>query len=527
MTMKEISFYSVKGQLYAKIAASSYRENGRIKKRNDGVYLGRVIDRDNLVFFNREHGIYRFDPDSGDIIPAGEDYVSDTVRDKRKRERIHLDFGDSYLLSEVIRKMKYDSVIDSLPYRNKDTLNAMIQYYVLQDKANCHAHIWYDGSFANQLYPNANISSQRISDFLRSIGRMDNVQVFFRNHIAWIKENICDDPAVLIDSTGLPNNIHFPLTAVSNHNGKISREVRMVTAVQRDSGYPLMFRAVPGNITDVSTITYSIQELFMHEVRTDFVLIDAGYFTAENIDQLYESEIEYLTRLPARNRTLCSEILDKCLPELRKEKNLCRYQDRFVYISDTEVKAGTKGQKAYAYLGYDIDRASDESHKALKNAAKGKITERELQKKLDDAGLFIIISSLPFRKEEILPTYYIRQTIEQYFDIQKGMSKLTPLRVQDEDALMGHLVLSMIAATINIYIMNVMKKYSDNREAMFMTLRNQKCLVYKTQINASEAQSIGTEYYSKFGIRMPVYLERTSKGLKPHYNLPKADPDSM
>ena len=92
------------------------------------------------------------------------------------------------------------------------------------------------------------------------------------------------------------------------------------------------------------------------------------------------------------------------------------------------------------------------------------------------------------------------------------------------DALMGHLVLSMIAATINIYIMNVVKKYSDNREAMFMTLRNQKCLVYKTQINASEAQAIGAEFYKKFDIRIPVYLERTGKGLKPRYDLPKADP---
>lgn len=525
--MKDISFYNVKGQLYAKIAATSYRDHGVIKKKDDGIYLGRVIDKENLVFSNRQHGIYHYDPDTGAILPAGEEYCSDLKRDKRKRERIHLDFGDSYLLSEVIKKMKYDEVINSMPYRNKDTLNAMVQYYVLQDKANCHAHIWYDGSFVNQLYPNANLSSQRISDFLRSIGRMENVQVFFQNHINWIKENICDDPAVLIDSTGLPNNIHFPLTAISNHNGKISREVRMVTAVQRDSGYPLMFRVVPGNITDMSTITYSIQELFMHKVRTDFVLIDAGYFTAENIDQLYDAGIEYLTRLPARNRTLCSEILDKCLPDLRKEKNLCRYQDRYVYISQAEIKVGTKGQKAYAYLGYDIDRASDESHKALKNAAKGKISERELQKRLDNAGLFIIVSSLPFLKEEILPTYYIRQTIEQYFDIQKGISKLTPLRVQDEDALMGHLVLSMIAATINLYIMNSMKKYSDSREAMFMTLRNQKCLVYKTQINASETQAIGAEYYDKFGIKQPVSLDRTDKGLIPRYSLPKVDQKSV
>ena len=65
-------------------------------------------------------------------------------------------------------------------------------------------------------------SSQRISDFLKSIGKHENVEQFFEAHIKWIKENICDDPAILIDSTGMPDNIHFLLTAISDHNGSRS-----------------------------------------------------------------------------------------------------------------------------------------------------------------------------------------------------------------------------------------------------------------------------------------------------------------
>lgn len=147
--------------------------------------------------------------------------------------------------------------IRSFPYKNKDTLNAMIQYYILWDKANDHAGIWYDGSIVRLLFPKANLASQRISDFLKSIGRRESVEQFFEAHIKWIKENVCSDPAILIDSTGMPNNIHFPLTAISNHNGKLSRDARMTTIIQRDTGYPLMFRITPGNINDISTITRS------------------------------------------------------------------------------------------------------------------------------------------------------------------------------------------------------------------------------------------------------------------------------
>jgi len=40
-------------------------------------------------------------------------------------------------------------------------------------------------------------------------------------------------------------------------------------------GLPLMFRITPGNIKDISTITRSINDLDVHGIDTDFVLMDA------------------------------------------------------------------------------------------------------------------------------------------------------------------------------------------------------------------------------------------------------------
>lgn len=123
---------------------------------------------------------------------------------------------------------------------------------------------------------------------------------FFRAHIDWLKKNICNDPAIVIDSTGLPNDINIELTNVSNHNGKISNEVRLVSAVQRDSGYPLIFRAIPGNINDISTLSTTITTLAEYSVNTDFTLLDAGYVSEKNIDDLYEANIDFVARLPEK-----------------------------------------------------------------------------------------------------------------------------------------------------------------------------------------------------------------------------------
>ena len=116
----------------------------------------------------------------------------------------------------------------------------------------------------------------------------------------------------------------------------------------------------------------------------------------------------------------------------------------------------------------------------------------------------MLISSLPFKAEDILEIYYLRQQVEQYFDLSKGVSKLVPLRVHNEQRVFGHLVLCQIAATINLAIQKRMKKYFENRESMFMSLRNQKCEIFPKRIVTHEGQSGATTYYKKLKIECPV-----------------------
>ena len=515
----ELNYQYKNGNEYAKVPGVSYRENGMVKKRGV-IYLGRVIDKEHNIFCNRERGIFSFDPVTGTFGKADETYVSDLKTDGRKKQKILLDFGDSFFLDELMKNIGYNDVLNRLPYRNKDTLRAMIQYYLLCNSANDHAKTWYEGNYASILYPRANLTSQRVTDFLESLGKPESVSAYFDAHVAWVK-SICDDPAVLMDSTGLPNSIHFPLTAVSNHNGKISREIRMTTLVQRDTGYPLLFRINPGNIVDLSTVTRTLNELFLRDMTADFVIMDAGYYTNDNIEELYACEVDFITRLSSKY-SIYNQIVKEHESTLRKEENLVQYKDRYVYIKRVECKIGHKGHPAYAYLGYDVGRGSDESHKALKRATQKHTSTAELHKTLENSGLFMIISSLPFEEEGILPAYYTRQLIEQYFDIGKGSSKLTPLRVHSEEALYGHLMLSMIAATINVHIQNKTNCIYDDREEIFTTLMNQKCTVYKSKIANAEPQKKVNEFYKAFNISCPLYIEQSGDQLIPRYHLAKA-----
>ena len=409
--------YQKKGNyLYAKVPGESYRENGRVKKRNT-VYLGRVIDREHNVFYNRERGVFTYDVSTGTYGEADPSYQGNLKNDHRRKPNLILDFGDSYFTDSLIKSMHYDEVLNSIEYRNKDTLWSMAEYYILSDKANAHAGTWYEGNFANILYPNADIHSQRISRLLDALGTEEARRSYFKAHITWLKKYICDDPAIIIDSTGLPNAIKMNMTQISNHNGKISNEARMITAVQRDSGYPIMFRAVPGNIVDVSTLSTTVTTLAEYDVRTDLAMLDAGYVSEDNLKSLFDAGIEFVARLPEKNRRIYNDVLSKGLGTLKKAENLIEFNGRYVYAKQVECRID--GHTAYAYLCYDVDASGDENHKAIRHSRKRKMNGNEMHQLFESSGLFVLLSSLPYRTGEILTVYYTRQSVEQYFIVGK------------------------------------------------------------------------------------------------------------
>lgn len=524
-----LSFQYKGNYKYAKVPGTSYRENGKIRKKGT-IYLGRVIDEKNNIFYSKERGVFKYDIENNQFLRADPSFTGTLQNDQRKKPKLILDFGDSFFINELIHQMNYDKVLNSIGYKNKDTLYSMVMFYVLTDISCMHCNTWYDGNFVKILYPNADLHSQRISEFLSFLGKEEIRQKFFKSHIDWIKEKISDDPAIVIDSTGLPNDIQIELTNVSNHNNIISNEVRMISAVQRDSGYPLIFRAIPGNINDVSTLSKTITVLNEYGVSTDMALLDAGYLSEKNIDDLYYANIDFVARLPEKLKTIYDNIVEQGKNELRRPENLVTFMGRFVYVKQVNCNIGTMKKEAYAYLCFDVDAASAENHKAIVNSKK--LSQKKLKKRgsafhelFETSGMFIIISSLPYKSDEILNVYYNRLIVEQYFDLGKGLSRLIPLRVHNEERVLGHLLLCQIAATMNLYIQKKLNQTYLNSVELYLGLRNQKCVIYATKIITSEAQSSATRLYNKFKITCPNYYIKHGDVLKSHNSIPKVNPD--
>jgi hypothetical protein len=503
--------YDVKnGVEYAKLVKST-RKGKRIEKEYTN--LGRVIDKELGIYKNRARGIYQYDlaNDYYDDNPSWEGSSApieySATKKSGSKEKCILDFGDSFFLDSYLKSSGLDKVIEGTSFDNNDTAKAMLCYYILSNTANCHAETWFNGNYASKLYPNAKLKSQRISEFLASCGSEEVYRSFFKLYYPFISGGHSDGENILIDSTGLPNNIHFPVTAISNHNGKISNEVRLIYVTQQETGLPIYFRYCPGNVIDVSTLVSTIKELKQNGVNTKFAILDAGYYSEDNVRRLYQNKISFMTRLPEK-LNLYKNLLKDNLDGIQKKENFVNYNDRYLYVKCVEIADVVDGNKGYGYIGLDIMRKSDEDRKLFGRARDNKLAAEEVYEKMGQHGVFIILSSRRIAVDKILPTYYTRQQIEQVFDIGKNYADMLPLRVQNEDTFRGHLLLTFISCIILKLIQEKLLKTKYNPVSMFMNLRNQKCKVYENVTIPTEATKKMNDCYKLFKINCPVEITR-------------------
>jgi len=303
------------------------------------------------------------------------------------------------------------------------------------------------------------------------------------------------------------------VTQISNHNGDINREVRLIYVLDRDSGMPIYFRYVAGNIIDVTTLITTVSELEQYGVSVNHAILDAGYFSEKNASELFESGIPFMTRI-APNKTIFKQAAAENLDNLMSQRYAYRYGERLIYIKKT--KASVCNHDAYVYLCIDEDMFLMQHKKIMLDALDSKMNCDETDAVIKKLGAFAILTSEEVPEEKILPMYYTRQQVEQVFDISKNYADLIPIRVQDEQAFAGHLLLCFMATVIIQKLQQeLLKRRSKkakafNVESILNYLRNQKCKVYKDFAIPQEPRKEVNAIYEIFKMQVPYKIPLTT-----------------
>ena len=457
------------------------------------LYLGRVIDKEKGIYRNRERGTFVYKSDEGVIEPA----------QPSAREKLILDYGDSYVLNEVITATGFKDIITAVFPFDKDTVLSMLFYRVLSGGASRYALTYWEGSYTRLLFPAALLESQRVSEFYKRIGDEFYHREFFKAYIAHIRPQV--GTGVLVDSTGLPNDIHIPLTAVNNHNGVISNEARLILVVDRRSGLPLYFRYVAGNIVDVSTLKTTLTELKCSGIDVEYAIVDAGYYSGKNIEDLQNAEIAFITRLKP-NLKLYKGLVAEHAHDIGASKHLVKYQSRFLHIKRVEVPLIKKAGHAYICQDDDLKHILEKDY--YRDIYDEGVSPEKVDAAVNELGIFILISSESIPPRDLLPLYYTRQTVEQIFDIGKNNADLIPLRVHSVEAFRGHLLMSFIAAYVYILVNSYFIKTDRCALGAFRVMRNQKCKVFDDAIVPQEPTKAMNEVYESLRVKPVDKIDR-------------------
>lgn len=512
-----INYNIVNGVEYG-TATTSVRQGQKVGKA-DQIYLGRVIDKERGIFKNRKRGIFTYDVETNTFGSVPAEYQEPEISRKTrypKRPDLIVSFGDAFLLDDYIKRCGFIDALNAIGYRNPDTLQALLSYYILSPHANCHAQDWWELTYARFLYPHAQMASQRISEALADIGSEDAKRSFFREYFRFLETYTTDksneisgiEDGILIDSSGLPNSIRFPLTAVNNHNGVISEEVRLIYVVQQHTGMPLFFRYVAGNIIDVSTITRTIAELKANGVNTKFAILDAGYYTGANADVLIDSGVSFIARMKS-NFKVYKRAVKNHLERLESRENAVLYNKRIVYIKCIPCRIGLNEDKpAYAYLCKDMAMQHEMEKHTIERAGDENLSGADIFDDLQKQGVFVLISTRKIAKDKLLPIYYMRDQVEKIFELCKQEGKILPINVENEDTFRGHLMMTFMATAVLKMMSEVLRKTSLTTESMFMNLHEHHAVVYDNELITAEPAKKMNEAYKAFKVQCPVTIPR-------------------
>jgi transposase len=399
-------------------------------------------------------------------------------------------------LFETAKNCGLYEVFGSVLPKEQDMMWSLVFFKILTDLAFVYAETWYQGNYISVLYNDADIASQRISEFLKKLGNERVLRSFFENYLRVVADKEC---GVIIDSTGFPNEMDSPVSQFGYHGGSTEQEIRLVMVVDYQTSTPLYFRYVAGNIVDVSTLKNTVVELGKMGVKSTFALLDAGYFSEGNMKNLYADEIDFLTRMPA-GRKLFKQLVSDTSESLEKSENLVIYNGRSLFIKRVEVDLF--GNKGFAYVVCDLKRKLNESNKYLIEAKEDGLSNDEIDAALRFKGKFVLVSSKELAITEVIPLNYTRQSAERLFGISKSMLDSLPLRTHSETSMRGVLLLNFMALVLFTQLQKSIGAFCTVEEAL-LEARNLKCKVYDDGIIVSEPNKRFKDICEKLGCMVP------------------------
>ena len=275
---------------------------------------------------------------------------------------------------------------------------------------------------------------------------------------------------------------------------------------------PIAFTKQPGDLPDVLTIGNALNQLLALGVSGAEIITDNGYYSEQNISEMYQAHFDFITLAKTGLKWIKSEI-DDHYNDMDKLSNVCPYDPTthgitvmlmrdFIKIRKYANKKSRAAQgdeeiftrRAYLHIFFNASRKVDEDQSFerdllslkeklengmsiddLNDAAQKKvkkyfvirtwgkktiisINEKACAQAKKYHGYFVLVSNGEKDTFKALSKYRKREHIEDYFRSSKQHADSMRIRVWDADTLRGRMLVQFISLCYYEYLSECVRK---------------------------------------------------------------------
>ena len=393
------------------------------------------------------------------------------------------------------------------------------------------------------------IPSQRVSDLLRDMPEQAKLEFFKRqSRRRQEKEYLAYDTTSIYSYSEYIKAVRYG----KNKEDNGLAQVNMALVFGEDSGLPVYYRVLPGNITDVTTIRKLVKDIDFLEIDKLKLVMDRGFFSANNINALYKWHHKFIIAVKANNGFV-SGLIEKAKNEIHDFAHFDVNHDVYHWRSMEEwpyVQNDRHGnialeekRRIYVHIYYNGLRAEEEKSKFSKNLSiaetalrkKEDLTEAQnlfckkyfhvketpkrglyvhykedvIQKHMGQFGYFVLLSNDIKDSVQAIEIYRKKDVVEKAFDNLKDRLEMRRTEVHSDQTLAGKFFVQFLAL---IYVSYVHKCMRDNdlyknytMQSLFDSLDVIERYDYEGQRNHfSEITQKQQKIFACFGVSLPT-----------------------
>jgi len=419
------------------------------------------------------------------------DETTGTIKEKENRRSIKTtkSYGTPYILSKIADELDIPTRLNDAFGDIGGDILALAFSKVIKRSSLKNIHHVMEDTFIPELCNTSNeFSSQWLSRFLEELASKEkSLQKFHRSMISK-----SDKDTLAFDITSLSSHAKMIeiLEYGYNRDGLDLPQINLGLVMSIGRKIPIYYKIFPGSINDVVTLKNLIIELKSSGVDSCRFILDRGFYSQNNINEMLKENIEFVIPLPF-NVKAGKFLISETNKDIFNPNNARRYSSDIYHVIEKDIDLFDS--KVYGYVIYSKKRESDETtafynrlmdieskldgrkiygdpSELINRTARGfkkhfkfnvkdgilnvKRKPKSITQTTNRFGKMILISSSKNNWDEVLSQYRQRDLIEKEYKYLKQELEVMPMRVHKQETLMGLLFVFFISLIIRTHLMN-------------------------------------------------------------------------